>query len=52
MTQATAALGSAMQQLGQTIKGVDDGNKQHRATVAAELQRVRAARQQRQPTKG
>ena len=49
MTQATAAMSAAMQQLGSTIKNVDDGNKQHRAAVAQELQRVRAARQQKAP---
>jgi hypothetical protein len=46
MAQATAAMSKAMEALGTTIKGVDDGNRQHRAAVAAELQRVRAARQQ------
>jgi hypothetical protein len=46
MAQATAAMSAAMQALGQTIKQVDDGNRQHRSAVAQELQRVRAARQQ------
>jgi hypothetical protein len=46
MAQATAAMSKAMEQLGQTIKSVDDGTRQHRATIAQELQRVRQARQQ------
>jgi hypothetical protein len=50
MAQATAAMSKAMEALGSTIKSVDDGNRQHRSAVTAELARVRAARQQ--PPKG
>jgi hypothetical protein len=42
-----AAMAKAMQALGDSIKKVDEGNRQHRAVVANELQRVRQTREQR-----
>jgi hypothetical protein len=47
-----AAMAKAMDSLHKTIKAADDGNKQHRAIVAQELQRVRQAREQRVTTGG
>jgi hypothetical protein len=46
-----AAMTQAMQSLGQTIKAVDDGNRQHRETVAKELNQLRKTRAQRQGPK-
>jgi hypothetical protein len=47
-----AAMAQAMQQLGATIKAVDDGNRQHRDTVTRELVRLRQARAKKPAEKG